>query len=85
MPPIPTGWRRREGVGGDGEGGFRQRRRMDLQSVQGPLEIQKVRLQYSRTIFALHLPACPRCGMILIAEELATGKMAEAEQALEDK
>ncbi len=50
-----------------------------------PLEIQKVRLQYLRTIFALYLPACPRCGMILIAEELATGKMAEAEQALEDK
>jgi hypothetical protein len=38
-----------------------------------------------RTIFALYLPACPRCGVILIAEELATGKMAEAEQALEDK
>jgi hypothetical protein len=38
-----------------------------------------------RTIFALDLPACPRCGMILVAEELATGKMAEAEQALEDK
>ena len=50
-----------------------------------PLEVQTVRLQYSRTIFALDLPACPRCGMILIAEELATGKMAEAEQALEDK
>jgi predicted nucleic acid-binding Zn-ribbon protein len=50
-----------------------------------PLEVQKVRLQYSRTIFALDLPACPQCGMILIAEELATGKMAQAEQALEDK
>ena len=50
-----------------------------------PLEVQKVRLQYSRTIFALDLPACPRCSMILIAEDLATGKMAEAEQALEDK
>jgi hypothetical protein len=50
-----------------------------------PLEVQKVRLQYFRTIFAFHLPACPRCGMILIVEELATGKMAEAEQALEDK
>jgi hypothetical protein len=49
------------------------------------LEVQKVRLQYSRTIFALDLPACPRCGMILIEEELATGKMAEAEQVLEDK
>jgi predicted nucleic acid-binding Zn-ribbon protein len=49
------------------------------------LEVQTVRLQYIKTIFALHLPACPRCGMILIAEELATGKIAEAEQALEDK
>ena len=50
-----------------------------------PVEVKKVRLQYLRTIFALDLPACPRCGMILIDEELATGKMAEAEQALEDK
>ena len=50
-----------------------------------PLEVKKVRLQYSRMIFALHLPACPQCGKILIDEELATGKMAEAEQALEDK
>ncbi len=50
-----------------------------------PLKIQKVRLQYLRTIFALDLPACPQCGMFLIDEELATGKMAEAEQALEDK
>ena len=50
-----------------------------------PLEVKKVRLQYLRTIFALDLPLCPRCGMILIDEELATGKMAEAEQALEDK
>ena len=50
-----------------------------------PLEIQTVRLQYLKTIFALHLPACPKCGMILIDEELATVKMAEAEQTLEDK
>jgi hypothetical protein len=50
-----------------------------------PLEVRTVRLQYLKTIFALHLPACPKCGMILIDEELATGKMAEAEQALEDK
>jgi predicted nucleic acid-binding Zn-ribbon protein len=50
-----------------------------------PLEVQTVRLQYLKTIFALNLPECPRCGMILVDEELATGKMAEAEQALEDK
>jgi hypothetical protein len=50
-----------------------------------PLEVQKVRLQYLRTIFALDLPVCPQCHIMLIDEELATGKMAEAEQALEDK
>lgn len=50
-----------------------------------PLEIQTVRLQYIKTIFALRLPACPECGMVLIDEELATGKMAEAEQILDDK
>lgn len=49
------------------------------------LEIQKVRLQYLRVIFALDLPTCPRCGMFLIDKDLATGKMAEAEQTLEDK
>jgi transcription initiation factor IIE alpha subunit len=49
-----------------------------------PLEVQTVRLQYLKTIFALHLPACPGCGMVLVDEELAK-KMAEAEQALEDK
>ena len=49
------------------------------------LVIQKVRLQYMRVIFALDLPVCPRCKMILIGEELAAGKMAEAEQVLEDK
>ncbi len=50
-----------------------------------PVEVQTVRLQYRRTIFALHLPTCPKCGMILIDEELAVGKMAEAEQIIEDK
>jgi len=50
-----------------------------------PVTIQTVRLQYRRTIFALDLPACPQCGMIIIDEELAVGKMAEAEQILEDK
>ncbi|MCL4367830.1 MAG: hypothetical protein M1337_01455 [Actinobacteria bacterium] len=49
------------------------------------VEVQKVRLQYRGSIFALDLPACPRCGMVLIPEELAVGRMAEAEQVLEDK
>lgn len=50
-----------------------------------PLAMQKVRLEYRQSIFAIDLPVCPGCGAVLVAEELATGKMAEAEQALEDK
>lgn len=50
-----------------------------------PLEVQKVRLEYRKTIFALNLPACPGCGKVLISEEMANGKMAEAEQIMEDK
>jgi hypothetical protein len=49
------------------------------------LEVQTVRLQYMQSIFPINLPACSRCGFILIAENLATGKIADAEQALEDK
>ncbi|WP_236685524.1 DVU_1557 family redox protein [Geobacter pickeringii] len=52
---------------------------------QAPLEVQTVRLQYMQSIFPINLPACSQCGFILIDEELATGKVAEAEQALEDK
>lgn len=52
---------------------------------QAHLEVQTVRLQYMQSIFPIKLPACSRCGFILIAEDLATGKLSEAEQALEDK
>lgn len=52
---------------------------------QVPLELQTVRLQYMQSIFPINLPACSGCGFILIDEELATGKIAAAEQALEDK
>lgn len=52
---------------------------------QEPPEVQTVRLQYMQCIFPHDLPVCPRCTIVLIAEELATGKMAEAERALEDK
>jgi hypothetical protein len=31
------------------------------------------------------LPACASCGLVLISEELANGKMADAERILEDK
>ncbi|WP_243372719.1 DVU_1557 family redox protein [Geotalea sp. SG265] len=50
-----------------------------------PVEEQTVRLQYMQSIFPIKLPACSGCGFILIDEELAITKVAEAEQALEDK
>ena len=52
---------------------------------QAPLEVHTVRLQYMQSIFPINLPACCQCGFILIDEKLATGKLAEAEQILEDK
>ena len=52
---------------------------------QIPLVVQTVRLQYMQSIFPIDLPACSGCDFILISEDLATTRIAEAEQALEDK
>ncbi|MGE4292847.1 MAG: DVU_1557 family redox protein [Desulfovibrio sp.] len=44
-----------------------------------------VNLEYLGSRFNVELPACPACGMVLIPEALARGKMHEVEQLLEDK
>jgi hypothetical protein len=49
------------------------------------LEIVKVGFAYMKGNFEVPLPACTGCGMVMIPEELALGKMAEAERILEDK
>ncbi len=49
------------------------------------LEIVKVAFSYMKGNFEVSLPACTGCGLVMIPEELATGKMAEAERILEDK
>lgn len=54
-------------------------------SCGGTLELVKVGFTYMKGNFEVDLPACTHCGMVLISEELATGKMAEAERILEDK
>jgi hypothetical protein len=36
-------------------------------------------------MFPVDLPKCPKCGQVLITEDLALGKMAEVEKLLEDK
>jgi NADPH-dependent glutamate synthase beta subunit-like oxidoreductase len=50
-----------------------------------PLEPRSVSLSYLVAGFPVKLPACLEHGMVLITEALATGRMLEAELALEDK
>jgi len=45
----------------------------------------KVDIQYLGNSFPVELLWCPNCGLALIPEELALGKMAEVEKMLEDK
>ncbi|MCX5883533.1 MAG: hypothetical protein NTU74_17585 [Deltaproteobacteria bacterium] len=49
------------------------------------LAVGPVTLSYMGNRMTADLPQCPACGFVLISEELATGKMAEVEQVLEDK
>ncbi|MHC1743188.1 MAG: DVU_1557 family redox protein [Syntrophobacteraceae bacterium] len=50
-----------------------------------PLESSKVGVSYLGSTFPVDLLRCPRCGLTMIPEELALGKMAEVEKLLEDK
>ena len=50
-----------------------------------PLQLSKVDVSYLGNSFPVDLLKCPNCGLVLIPEELALGKMAEVEKALEDK
>jgi tRNA(Ile2) C34 agmatinyltransferase TiaS len=49
------------------------------------LVVGKVTVEYLGNQFVTDLPKCPECGRVYISEEVATGKMAEVEQLLEDK
>ena len=48
--------------------------------VPGP-----VRATYMGSEFVIELPRCACCGLAIVPEDLATGKMLEVEQILEDK
>jgi NAD-dependent SIR2 family protein deacetylase len=50
-----------------------------------PLQPTKVNVTYLNSVFNVELMACPQCGVILVPESLAVGKMLEVEQLLEDK
>lgn len=49
------------------------------------LEPAMVTVEYLGNEFTAELPRCAGCGLVLISEEVARGKMAEVEQILEDK
>lgn len=50
-----------------------------------PLVPRAVTLSYLDSAFPVELPACPKCGMLHIPEELARGKILRVEKSLEDK
>jgi ribosomal protein S27AE len=49
------------------------------------LVVKKVVLEYLGHTVAHAVPCCPKCGKVLISQELAEGRMSEVEQQLEDK
>ena len=50
-----------------------------------PLIVGKVTASYLGSEFPIELWKCPGCGKVLVPKDLATGKMLQVEQALEDK
>jgi hypothetical protein len=50
-----------------------------------PLELGQVSVAYMNNSFTTKMPRCPGCGLVLVPEALALGKMAEVERILEDK
>ncbi len=49
------------------------------------LQVRRVNVTYLGNAFPVELLRCPHCGLTFVPEVLAMGKMAEIEQALEDK
>jgi hypothetical protein len=50
-----------------------------------PLVAGKVTVAYLGSAYPVDLLRCPKCGLVLVPEDLALGKMLEVEKALEDK
>jgi Fe-S oxidoreductase len=50
-----------------------------------PLNANQVVVSYLGSVFTISLLTCPACGLTLVPEPLALGRMAEVEQLLEDK
>jgi len=50
-----------------------------------PLIPRQVRVAYLGNAYPVDLLSCPQCGLVLVPEDLALGRMADVEKALEDK
>lgn len=50
-----------------------------------PLMAGKVMVAYLGSAYPVDLLKCPKCGLVLVTEELALGRMVEVEKSLEDK
>ncbi len=50
-----------------------------------PLEPGQIMVSYLGNSYPVNLMRCPNCGMVLVPEDLALGRMVEVEKALEDK
>jgi predicted RNA-binding Zn-ribbon protein involved in translation (DUF1610 family) len=72
------------GMGGNKNGG-KDGRRMLCGSCGVELEMMRTQFSYLGHAFHAETPRCPKCGQVFITEELAKGRMAEVETALEDK
>jgi hypothetical protein len=49
------------------------------------LQVSSVSVSYLGSGYPVDLLKCPKCGQVLVPEEMAVGKMAEVERILEDK
>lgn len=50
-----------------------------------PLESGKIMVSYLGNSYPVDMLRCPNCGLVMVNEDLALGRMAEVEKALEDK
>jgi hypothetical protein len=50
-----------------------------------PLETASVPVEYLGRAYPVDMLRCPGCGLVMVPEDLALGKMADVEQLLEDK
>lgn len=80
-----TGWKSYPARGGEGMETVTEQSRWDCGKCGGPLVEAPVEIRYLGNTFTLPMLTCPVCSAAMVSEEMAVGKMHEAEKILEDK